>query len=175
MPIFLIAAMGLDTLLQNIKRQLSGLNASIVTAVILGMVLFTSVVQNYNLVFDEYDETYTQSSLNTSEIGGVIHNFVDVYGDLDSAYVVGYPYWVDTRLVGINSGYPIKDYAIWPDTFQETVSNKRAKLFILNNEDTESLDKLRQLYPDYYETVYQSRVPVQEFHHVPRSAVRKFE
>jgi hypothetical protein len=162
-PIFLIAGMGLDTILQNIKKQFNGLNASIVTTLIFEMVMFTSVLQNYNLVFHEYDEIYTQSSLNTSEIGEVIHNFVEVYGDVDSAYVVGYPYWVDTRLVGINSGNPIKDYAIWPDTFQLTVTNKRAKLFILNNKDTESLDKLRRLYPDYYETVYQSRVPSKNF------------
>jgi hypothetical protein len=122
-----------------------------------------SIFQNYNIVFKEYDQIYSSNSLNTSEIGRVIKDFVDIYGDPDSAYVVGYPYWVDTRLVGMNAGFPIKDYAIWPDGFNATLSNRHAKLFILNHEDTKSLNLLRQLYPDYYETVYKGRIESKNF------------
>jgi len=162
-PVFLIAAFGLDALMQNIRKQASGWRGMFAASSVGGMLLLTSVLHNYILVFDQYDKGYINNALNTSQIGDVISKFSAVYSDPDSAYVVGYPYWVDTRLVGINAGYPTKDYAIWPDKFQETVANKRAKLFILNMEDTHDLDLLRQLYPDYYETVYQGWVPSKNF------------
>ncbi len=150
-------------MLQNIKKQVKGVDGSIISASICGLMLITSVIQNFNLVFVDYDKIYKKNSLNTSQIGGVIRNFVDLYGDPDSAYVVGYPYWVDTRLVGINAGFPKKDYAIWPDQFNETLVNKRAKLFILYSEDTGSLDQLRQMYPNYFETLYKGWVPRHDF------------
>jgi hypothetical protein len=54
---------------------------------------------------------------------------------------------VDTRLVGINAGYPQKDYALWPDNFKDTLIEKRTKMFILKAEDTEDLAKLQAIYP----------------------------
>ncbi|MEI8131322.1 MAG: glycosyltransferase family 39 protein [Leptolinea sp.] len=162
-PVFLIAAFGMDTLVRNIRNQASGWRGWFAAGSVGGLLLLTSVMQNYILVFDQFDKNYINNALNTSQIGAVIRQFTAVYGDSDSAYVVGYPYWVDTRLVGINAGYPTKDFAIWPDKFQETLANKRAKLFILNMEDTQDRDMLRQLYPDYYETVYQGWVPTKNF------------
>jgi len=84
---------------------------------------------------------------NTSEIGKVIRGFTESVGTEDTAFVVPFPYWVDTRLVGINAGFPQKDYALWPDKFQETLTETRAKLFILKAEDTADLAKLQELYP----------------------------
>jgi hypothetical protein len=162
-PVFLIAAFGLDALVVNIRNQAKGWRGWFAASCVGIILLVTSMAHNYNLVFDEYDKNYINNSLNTSQIGAVIRDFTDVYGDPDSAYVVGYPYWVDTRLVGMNAGFPTKDFAIWPDKFPETVANKRAKLFILNMEDTQDLNLLRQLYPDYYETVYQGLVPSKNF------------
>jgi hypothetical protein len=162
-PIFIIAAMGLDTLLHNIKIQIKGKNGSLTAGLVGAVLVLISMSQNYSLVFNEYNQIYINKSLNTSEIGNVVKGFVDVYGDPDSAYVVSYPYWVDTRLVGMNAGFAIKDYAITPEHFGETVANRQAKLFILNPEDTKSLDLLRQLYPDYYESVYQSRIQSKNF------------
>jgi hypothetical protein len=162
-PVFLIAAFGLDALLVNIRNQANGWRSWFAAGSVGVLLIVTSMVHNFILVFDEYDQNYINESLNTSQIGAVIRDFTDVYGDRDSAYVVGYPYWVDTRLIGMNAGFPEKDYAIWPDDFQETVANKRAKLFILNMEDTKDLDLLRQLYPDYFETVYKGWLPTKNF------------
>jgi hypothetical protein len=162
-PIFIIAAMGMDTLLHNFRNMVKGKGGAWTAGIVGGVLILISIFQNYNIVFKEYDQIYSSNSLNTSEIGRVIKDFVDIYGDPDSAYVVGYPYWVDTRLVGMNAGFPIKDYAIWPDGFNATLSNRHAKLFILNHEDTKSLNLLRQLYPDYYETVYKGRIESKNF------------
>jgi hypothetical protein len=131
-PIFLIAALGMDTFLQNIKKMVRGVSGTWLSGLLASILILISISQNYNLVFKEYNRIYFEKSLNTSDIGRVIQDFVGMYGDPDSAYVVGYPYWVDTRLVGMNAGYPIKDYAIWPDAFPDTVTDPRAKMFILN-------------------------------------------
>jgi hypothetical protein len=162
-PVFLMAAFGMDTLLQNIRKQAAGWRGWFAAGSVGGLLLIVSIMQNYSLVFDQYSKNYLNNALNTSQIGAVIRDFADVYGDENSAYVVGYPYWVDTRLVGMNAGFPEKDFAIWPDKFQETTTNQRAKLFILNIEDKKDLDLLRQLYPDYYENVYQGWLPTKNF------------
>ena len=52
------------------------------------------------------------STVEVPQIGQVIRGFADSVGDADDAYVIPYPYWVDTRLVGINAGYPTTDYAL---------------------------------------------------------------
>ncbi len=162
-PIFLIAALGMDTILQNVRKMIKGSSGMWAAGFIGSVLILISIFQNYNLVFQEYNRIYFEKSLNTSDIGRVIKDFVGMYGDPDSAYVVGYPYWVDTRLVGMTAGYPIKDYAIWPDAFPNTVDDPRAKMFILNTRDTKSLDKLRQLYPDHFETTYQGRIENKNF------------
>jgi hypothetical protein len=80
-------------------------------------------------------------------MGKVIRGFATSVGTPDTAYVVPYPYWVDTRLVGINAGYPRKDYALWPQDFEKTIEQPNPKLFLLKTEDQEDLAKLEALYP----------------------------
>ena len=43
---------------------------------------------------------------NTSEMGRVISEFREKYGETDSVWIVPYPYWVDTRLPGVWAGIP---------------------------------------------------------------------
>jgi hypothetical protein len=84
---------------------------------------------------------------NTSDMGNIIHAFATSVGTPDSAYVVPFPYWVDTRLVGINACYPLKDYALWPANFKDTLAEPHAKLFLVKYEDQKDLDALITLYP----------------------------
>jgi hypothetical protein len=62
--------------------------------------------------------------------------------------VVPFSHWVDTRLVGINAGFPEKDYALWPESFGDTLSLPGPKLFIIKWDDLKDLDILRQYYPN---------------------------
>jgi hypothetical protein len=125
--------------------------------VAIALVLLAAA-QNYDLVFRQYNDYYKVASWNTSEMGEVIQDFAGSVGGLDSAYVVAYPYWVDTRLVGINAGYPTKDYAIQPDQLRSTLAERRAKLFLVNRDDQSSLDALQQLYPEGVMEKYPSTV-----------------
>ena len=101
---------------------------------------------------------------NTSDIGQVIGNFANSIGTPDTAYVVPYPYWVDTRLVGINAGYPFKDYALWPQDFASTQEIHSAKLFIVFYQDQTDLDALKAMYPNGTQTMFHSPYEGKDFY-----------
>jgi hypothetical protein len=154
-PVFIIAAIALEGLLSGLlsrvkSRWLTG-GVVIFTMVILGF----SINQNYDLVFRQFNDQFMAGAWNTSDMGHVIRGFADSIGSLDNAYVVPYPYWVDTRLVGINAGNPLKDYALWPEDFSKTLTVKGNKLFIIKPEDQASIDQLSTMYPngvwEYYD------------------------
>jgi Dolichyl-phosphate-mannose-protein mannosyltransferase len=146
-PVFLIVGISLDGLMSAFeKRNQAKAGSALAWGMALFLVLF-SALSNYDLVFNQYQRSYELSAWNTSEMGKVIHDFGDLFGSTDTAYVVAYPYWVDTRLVGINAGDPTRDYAIWPDQFASTLPDPRPKMFLVNLEDQADLDLLRQLFP----------------------------
>ena len=147
-PVFLIAAIALEGILAGLIKRVKSRRMGIGLAAVLAVFLFTwSASQNFDLVFHQFDQQFMAGAWNTSDMGRIIHAFATSIGTPDSAYVVPFPYWVDTRLVGINAGYPTKDYALWPDNFKDTLSEPHAKLFLVKNEDTTDLDALLALYP----------------------------
>ena len=157
-PVFLIVAISLDGLMSAIEKRVpskAGFTLSWGLAAIL--VLF-SALGNYDLVFNQYQRAYELSSWNTSEMGGVVHDFGAMYGSTETAYVVPYPYWVDTRLVGMNAGDPTRDYAIPPEQISATLSDPRPKMFLVYPEDTPDLDLLRQIFPQGNLSTYKSQV-----------------
>ncbi len=147
-PVFVIAAIALESFLAGLLARARGA-AGKALPVLLGIGLLAGAAsQNYNLVFKQFDEQFMAGAWNTSEIGHIIRAFGESVGSPETAYVVPYPYWVDTRLVGINAGFPFKDYALWPENFSETLSETRAKLFVLKPEDQESLETLKTMFPE---------------------------
>ncbi len=127
------------------------------------LLLVWSSTLNFNLVFNQYQTVYERSSWNTSEMGHVVSAFAASVGSADTAWLVAYPHWADSRLVGINAGYPTKDYAIWPENFQDTVADPRAKLFLINIQDETSSEQLQQIYPQGVLQEYTSRVETKDF------------
>jgi hypothetical protein len=120
-------------------------------------------MQNYALVFGRYQAVYEASSWNTSEMGQVIRSFSDTIGDPESAWVLAYPHWVDTRLVGMNAGFPTKDYAIFPDQLASTLSIPGPKLFLVKPDDEVGQDRLEAFYPNGWFQVYHSQVENKDF------------
>ena len=162
-PIFITSAIALEGLLSAIYRS----GKSILQkwgAVLIGIFLLGfSAVQNYGLVFETFHTQFLNGAWNTSEIGQVIRSFADSVGNKNQAFVVPYPHWVDTRLVGINAGYPDKDYALWPDSFENTTMISGPKLFIIKPEDQQAIEKIQTLYPSGFFETYHSKVPGKEF------------
>ena len=93
----------------------------------------------------------------------MIQNFAESIGDYETAHVVAYPHWVDTRLVGINAGQPTRDYAISAEDFTSTASESRPQLFLLHPDDVKSLQKLKELYPFARVTEYPNDIEGKNF------------
>jgi Dolichyl-phosphate-mannose-protein mannosyltransferase len=161
--IFLIAGLGLESILTALFEK-SQIWFGRFCTVILAVGLFLgAAVQNYDLALHQFADQFMRGAWNTSQMGGVIRGFADSSGDRDSAYVVPYPHWVDTRLVGINAGFPEKDYALWPEEIPLTLANPDAKLFLVKEEDQESLDILHETYPAGWFEKYENPLPGKNF------------
>lgn len=162
-PIFILAAVGLEYFVSLLFAQVRSQRQRIVGGIVLLAIISTSLWQNYDLVFRQFRQQFDAGTWNTSEIGKVIRDFAHSTGSYDSAFVVPYPYWVDTRLVGINAGTPLKDYAIQPEGLAQTKDDPQNKLFILNTQDTENLDAIIKLYPNASVFKYETNLEGKDF------------
>lgn len=163
-PVFLILALGLDGLLRTVKANLPG-RLGISCAWVIGLILFYwASVQNYDLLFNQYDQGFRAGAWNSTEMGADVRRFEELTGSENNAFVVAYPYWVDTRAVGIEAGHTYSDLAISPDRLQDTLGSPGAKLFILNREDLSALASLQSLYPEGRYWLRKSRTPNKEYY-----------
>jgi len=157
-PVFVIIAISLDGLMSAMERHAAPKTGFTLSWGVAAILIFIAALGNYDLVFNQYQRAYELSSWNTSEMGEVVHDFGSMVGSTETAYVVPYPYWVDTRLVGMNAGDPTRDYAIPPDQIPATLSDPRPKMFLVDPEDLTDLDLLRQLFPQGNLSTYPSQV-----------------
>ena len=162
-PAFILCALALDALLHGWRDKLGGKAGLRVAQWGGALILLLVVALNYHLFFNKYISAYDNNSWNTSELGQVIADYAGSFGSYDSAWVVAYAHWVDTRLVGINAGNPSRDYGIWPDQLSTTLTTPAPKLFLLKAGDEEGLAELRELYPQGLLGYQPSRVPGKEF------------
>jgi hypothetical protein len=163
-PAFLIVGIAMDSILRAIRERLGDSPWAPRLAWSMGaFLLLWSAAQNYDLIFNQYYKEFALSAWNSSEMGQVIRDFADTVGTPDTAWVVPYPYWVDTRLVGMNAGYPTKDYAIPPDQLQTTLALPGPKLFLVDMEDQETVVKLNSLYSNGFLKEFHSKYPDKDF------------
>jgi len=163
LPVFVISALGFEFVFRTIMHSVKGKWLKAISIGFMGMLILISCVMNFRLVFNDYSKQFLEKAWNTSEIGAVIKDFVKSGGNPDNAFVVPYPYWVDTRLVGINAGFPTKDYALTKDQIIPTPLIKSPKLFILKPEDIDSLNEIQNIYSQIEEQEFISRQPGKNF------------
>lgn len=162
-PVFLIAAVALDAVMNAFERGLGGRRGRQAGWGVAVLLLVWSSFNNYDLIFNRYFRQFQAGAWNTTELGAVIRGFADSVGSEDTAWVIPWPHWVDTRLVGINAGVPVKDYAIPRERLYETVEVPGVKLFLFKPEDLETLQVLNTLYPNGVLSTYTSKVPTKDF------------
>ncbi len=162
-PIFVIVAMGFQAVIDALSSKKTDILRKIGTWTVVIFLLVVSMVQNFNLVFTQYDEQFRAGAWNTSELGAVIQQFATTVGSRDQAWVVPFPHWVDTRLVGINAGFPGKDYALWPENLDESLNVTGAKMFLVKSDDVETLGRLETLYPEGTGQLYNSEYAGKDF------------
>jgi hypothetical protein len=162
-PVFVIVGLSFETLIRTLRTRIKGRVGYLISALTVAIMIIWSGVNNFNLVFKQYYTIYRGSSWNTSEIGRSAAFFIDSIGSPENTYVVGYPHWVDSRLVAINAGYAGWDFALLPDQILETESNPQAKMFFLNVNDNENIATLEDLYPSGVLWQYDSAVENKDF------------
>lgn len=147
-PVFILVAIGFERVFYSVWRVARRKRYKLFYSLV-GIALFlVSASINHDLVFNQFDKQFMAGAWNTSQIGAIIRGFVDSTGNFDRAYVVPSPHWVDTRLVGINAGFPTKDYALWPDQFNQLTIDEGEKLVILKPDNQEALDLLKMMFPN---------------------------
>ena len=162
-PVFLVVGSAFDGFLRALESG-SASRWSQRFAWAVGAFLFLwAALQNYDLVFNQYRKLYDSSSWNTTEMGAVVRNFGELTGSVDTAWLVGYPHWADSRLVMINAGFPFRDNAIWPENFPDTYDDPSPKLFLINPNDQAAVDALESQYPEGWLSEYQSKYEGKNF------------
>jgi hypothetical protein len=166
-PVFVVVALAFDGLLAGIGRGKVRAGFAGGLAVIL---MIWSGIQNYDLVFHQYYEAFRTGAWNSSEMGAVITQFEETYGRTDTVWIVPFPHWVDTRLPGVWAGIPNRDFAMWREHLPETVQLPGPKLFMVKanldvpeNNDQETLDMLKELYPNGSLEIHRSNVIGHDF------------
>lgn len=166
-PAFVISGLALDGLLTSFGR---GRMRSFLIWGVAGLLIYFSALQNYDLVFNQFYNSFRQGAWNTSDMGKVVKDFGNTYGETDTVWVVPFPYWVDTRLPAVWAGIPNRDMAMWQENLATTVELTGPKLFIVkaNTEDPTtndqaSLNILQSLYPNGQLRIFDSDVPGHDF------------
>jgi hypothetical protein len=162
-PVFLIVGMSADAFMTALESVSTWVWNKRFAWAIGAFLVILAAFQNYDVLFNQYRKLYDSSAWNTSEMGEVIHDFAQLTGNSENAWLVGYPHWVDSRLVMINAGFPTRDNAIWPENFESTLADPRAKLFLININDSANLALLQSLYPEGSLTEYQSKYENRNF------------
>jgi hypothetical protein len=162
-PIFVCVGVGLsylnEVLIELFPKKISKITAALF-CVGIGLV---SISNNYQLVFSEYRGQFDTHSWNTSEIGEVIRNFEQTGGEIDHAFVVPFPHWVDTRLVGFLAGSPGKDFALPRDAISALDFNEEKQIFIFKLDDLETKRNLGKFFPDGQISIFYSEIPGKDF------------
>jgi len=146
-PVFAVAALPLAALPGWAERWWGGVKGRRWGAVGALLLAAIAAVLNYRLLFIEYADQFRRSAWNTSDMGGAIRGFAESIGSYETAHVVAFPYWVDTRMPAIWAGRPTVDFAIWPDQLDPLVDETRSQLFLLKPEDQEGIARLTELFP----------------------------
>jgi len=162
-PVFLLIGIALDGLISGVSQTMRAPGGRWLAYGLAGFLFLWSATQNYDLEFNQFYQNYAQSAWNTSEMGAVIHDFAATMGSSENAYTVAFPYWVDTRLVGMQAGYPTRDTSITMDQLDSLQDVTGAMLFLVKNDDTDALQTLNIRFPQGWVQEYASKYEGKNF------------
>jgi hypothetical protein len=162
-PVFTIAAIPLAWIPAWAKEVWKSKRSTVLaTAFVVGL-FFISCMNNYKLVIDDFASQLRRSLWNTREMSQYIQGFAESIGGYDTAHVVNYPHWVDTRLLGIIAEVPSIELGIQPEQLQELSEETRPQLFIFKPEDEATLQTLEVLFPTGRLAYQRSEIPGKDF------------
>jgi hypothetical protein len=162
--VFLLPALALVLLLDYLRRLIPGTRGVWAGVVFAAALVAIGASQDFDLTLHQYPNTYRGNSENASELGQFMREFVASIGTADDAYLVPYPYWVDDRIMNIAAGFPINSHHyVFPKDIPDFQFSGRPTLFLLLATDTDSLEALKQKFPDGYYATVVSAFPGHDF------------
>jgi hypothetical protein len=161
-PVFLMIGITLDGLMSSISSRLGSMGSKIAWGLGVSLVALSALF-SYNLVFDQYNNQYKLSAWNSSEMARVVGGFIETEGKVDNVWVMAYPHWVDTRLIGMITGYPTRNFVLSPEDLGTLPEDPGTKLFLIKPEDDTSISMLFDKYPAGWLEEYTSEVGTKNF------------
>lgn len=129
-----------------------------------GLLAMAIVTINYQRYFGDYWHQYQDRALNTSEIGLAINGFIESGGDPDDAWIIAWPYWIDTRGAGIEIGDPTWNNVILDlDELDAHRYRARPRFYVYYPNDHEARERLETLFPNGWATRYRARGTYPDF------------
>jgi len=168
-PVFIIVSIVMDGLISTIRDRHAKIGPHLAWFV-LAIFLCLSAIQNFDLVFKDYYEQYRAAAWNSSEMAEVVKEFEDANGSIDTVWVMAYPHWVDTRLIGIIAGHPLRNFVLFPEQVDDLPESTSAKLFMIKPVDETSLNVLTSTFPSGILEEFTSEVESKNFliYYVPQ-------
>ncbi|MAS33060.1 MAG: hypothetical protein CL610_03575 [Anaerolineaceae bacterium] len=158
---YLIAALPLALMVESITKLAPGRRGVVVAGGLAAVVVLGAYSMNARTFFVGHYDAYIDSSLPYTEAGRILRGFAESDGSYGNAYMVGYRYWWDHRALGIEAGHPdwpngivsmdgLKDFlfAAYEKTGDYRLDPEKDLLFFLAPEDEDSLNLLREYFPD---------------------------
>lgn len=147
-PVFAVAAIAVAIIPKWIEQIIDRRSIRVAGLSAFFFLMTVAAWNNYHLVFDTFADQHRKGTWNTREVGAFIRGFATSIGSYETAHVIAYPHWLDTRLVGINAGVPGVDYGIWPDQLEALEPTNELQLFIFNQDDELAQTTLLEMYPN---------------------------
>ena len=116
---------------------------------LVGAILLGVTLTNFNLYFSRYDEQYRRAAWNSTEVADALRTYAEAHNDWEHIYVVSAPHWVDYRAVGIHLGnFDFRNHLVEnEEQFRAQALDLAPKMYVLKNQDADSLMALAKLYP----------------------------
>jgi hypothetical protein len=162
-PAFALAGLALVAVADAVRAAVPGRSGKAVAVGWASLLLLWAGINNYVLTFHDFYPAYRKSAWNTTEGGELIRAYAESVGDYESAHVIPYPFWWDTRLVGIQAGRPLTDYAFPREQLDQLAFEPGPMLFLFNREDAETAARLQGLFPGGQLSTYTSAVENHDF------------
>lgn len=101
---FAITALPVLAFLMTLKQTMSAKNATVVTMVGAGILVYVAMGFNANLYYNEYKRIYSYSTWDYRTPAEILRGFDMSDGDYNNAYMIGYNLWWDYRIIGLEAG-----------------------------------------------------------------------
>jgi hypothetical protein len=176
-PVFTIAATAFSLLPTWLRSVWKDARVKYLIVSVFVILIPIILLENFNLIFDQYASQHRSRTWNTREIGEYINGFATTVGDFDTVHVIATPHWLDGRLVAMIAGAdPRIDYSIWIEDLPALEGEKRPLLFILKPEDSIAIGRLTELFPAGSLSRYKSDVDGHDFmiYFVPSAEVGEY-